>query len=150
MLADAVPVPSSSSFALTRGRLWADDRVSLSNAFSSYTVTFDIIDASIPLVATLVWWDAPVSIVSPIIIANDFDLTCFPPNGTKNQFAVYTGAAPTSMHVACHPDTFLHQETVSLREVLTARCIRCPIASTGTSAYLCGSLQREPTFAQSR
>jgi hypothetical protein len=93
VLADAVPVPSSSSFALTRGRLWADDRVSLSNTFSSYTVTFDIIDTSVPLVATLVWWDPPVSVVSPIIIANDFDLTCFPPNGTKNQFAVYTGAA---------------------------------------------------------
>jgi hypothetical protein len=95
VLADAVPVPSSLSFALTRGLLWADDRVSLLNTFSSYTVSFDIVDTSIPLVATLVWWDAPVSIVSPIIIANDFDLTCFPPNGTKNQFAVYTGAALT-------------------------------------------------------
>ena len=93
VLADAVPVPSSSSFALTRGLLWADDRVSLANTFSAYTVTFDIIDTSVPLVATLVWWDAPVSIVAPIIIANDFDLTCFPPNGTTNQFAVYTGAA---------------------------------------------------------
>ncbi len=93
MLADAVPLPLSTTFSLTRGRLWADDRVILSNSFSAYTVTFDIVDPSVPLVASLVWWDAPVSIVSPIIIANDFDLTCFPPNGTKNQFAVYTGAA---------------------------------------------------------
>jgi hypothetical protein len=91
VLADAVPVPFSSTFSFTRGRLWADDRVVLSNTFSAYTITFDITDSSVPLVATLVWWDAPVSIVSPIIIANDFDLTCFPPNGTKNQFAVYTG-----------------------------------------------------------
>ena len=58
-------------------------------------MTFDIIDSSVPLVATLVWWDAPVSIVSPIILANDFDLTCFPPNGTINQFSVYTGIAST-------------------------------------------------------
>jgi hypothetical protein len=36
-----------------------------------------------------------VSIVSPIILANDFDLTCFPPNGTNNQFSVYTGIAST-------------------------------------------------------
>lgn len=92
VLADAVPVPSSMSFSLTRGRLWADDRVILSNFFS-YTITFDIVDVSVPLVATLVWWDAAVSIVSPIIIANDFDLTCFPPNGTSNQFAVYTGTS---------------------------------------------------------
>ena len=91
MLADAVPVPSSVSFSLTRGRLWADDRVILSDSFSAYTITFDIVDVSVPLVATLVWWDAAVSIVSPIIIANDFDLTCFPPNGASNEFAVYTG-----------------------------------------------------------
>ncbi len=93
VLADAVPVPSSVSFSLTRGRLWADDRVILSDSFSAYTITFDIVDVSVPLVATLVWWDAAVSIVSPIIIANDFDLTCFPPNGTSNQFAVYTGTS---------------------------------------------------------
>jgi hypothetical protein len=36
-----------------------------------------------------------VSIVSPIILANDFDLTCFPPNGTSNQFSVYTGIVST-------------------------------------------------------
>ncbi len=93
MLADAVPVTSSTSFSLTRGRLWADDRVSLPSSFSAYTVAFDIVDTSVPLVATLVWWDSPVSIVAPIIIANDFDLTCFPPNATTNQFAVYTGIA---------------------------------------------------------
>lgn len=95
VLADAVPIPSSSSFSLTRGRLWADDRISFLSSFSAYSVTFDIIDPSVPLVATLVWWDAPVSIVSPIILANDFDLTCFPPNGTHNQFSVYTGIVST-------------------------------------------------------
>ncbi len=110
VLADAVPLLSSTSFSLTRGRLWADDRVSLSNTFSAYTVTFDIVDPSVPLVATLVWWDAPVSIVSPIIIANDFDLTCFPPNGTKNPFAVYTGiyhVFTNHFSNALHPDPSL-------------------------------------------
>lgn len=151
MLADAVPVTSSTSFSLTRGRLWADDRVSLPNSFSAYTVTFDIVDPSVPLVATLVWWDAPVSIVAPIIIANDYDLTCFPPNVTTNQFAVYTGSSAlmfTTVHLSFKILThFRFQATALLPLVVTALCTKCLIASTRTSVYSSDSLRGEPTFA---
>jgi hypothetical protein len=83
---------------MIRGRLWADDRVVLPTTFSAYTVTVDVVETSVPLVATLVWWDAPVSTASQIILANDFDITCFPPKGAKDHVYVYTGNA---LHTSC-------------------------------------------------